>query len=159
MTCDDVLDLVMAIAGGDAEVTPDLRAHVETCPTCASALASARRIELSLSAREAPLAPVTFTAAVSARIRRERWRSEQQVDRLFNVAIAAAILLVIGGAVAMFNVGSIMSAATGAWSVLSVFSGQVAAQALPVLATYAAAGALLVSVLGMWWWAERRLSL
>lgn len=159
MTCDDVIDLVEAIAGGDAEVTPDLRAHVETCPTCAAALASARRIELALSAREAPLAPVTFTAAVSGRIRRERWRSEQQVDRLFNVAIAAAILLVIGGAVAMLNVRSVMIAATGAWSVLSVFSGEVAAQALPVLATYAAAGALLVSVLGMWWWAERRLSL
>ena len=99
------------------------------------------------------------TSRPARRIRRERWRSEQQVDRLFNVASAAAILLVIGGAVAMLNVQSIMTAATGAWSVLSVFNSQVAAQALPVLATYAAAGALLVSVVGMWWWAERRLSL
>ena len=52
-----------------------------------------------------------------------------------------------------------MTAAAGAWSVLSVFTGQVASEAVPLVATYAAAGALLVSVLAMWWWAERRLSL
>jgi len=159
MTCHQVLELVDAIAGGDAEVTPDLRAHVETCPTCAAALASARRIELALSAREAPSAPATFTASVIGRIRRERWRSEQQVDRLFNVAIAAALLLVLGGVGALLNVGSVISAAAGAWSVLSVFSDQVARDAVPLVATYTAAGGLLVSVLGMWWWAERRLSL
>ena len=159
MTCRDVLDLVDTIAAGDAEASPDLRAHVETCPRCAAALASARRIELALSARAAPAAPSAFTAAVIARIRRERWRSEQQVDRLFNVAIAAAIVLVIGGAVAILNVRSVMSIAGGAWSLISLFSGQVAVQAVPVVTTYAAAAGLLVSVLGMWWWADRRMSL
>ena len=159
MTCDDVIDLVDAIAGGDAEVTPDVRAHVETCPRCAAALASARRIELALSAREGPAAPATFTAAVSARIRRERWSAEQQVDRLFNLAIAAAIVLVIGGAVAMLNVGAVISLAAGAWSLVSLFGGQVAVRAETVVTTYVAAAALLVSVMAMWWWAERRLSM
>jgi anti-sigma factor RsiW len=158
MTCHDVLDLVDAIASGD-DVAPELRAHIETCPGCAAALASARRLELALSAREAPEAPATFTAAVSARIRGERWRSEQQVDRLFNLAIAAAILLVVGGSVAIFNVQSVMTVAAGAWSLVSVVTGQAAAQAQPLVATYAAAAGLLVSVMGMWWWAERRLSL
>jgi anti-sigma factor RsiW len=152
MTCHDVLDLVDAIAGGDADVAPDVRAHLETCPGCAAALAAARRIELALSAGEAPLAPATFTAAVIARIRRERWRSEQQVDRLFNVAIAAAILLVIGGALALFNLAS------GTWMLVSALGGEAALQAQPLLVTYAAAAGLLMSALGMWWWAERRLS-
>ncbi|HEX2458289.1 MAG TPA: hypothetical protein VHI99_31630 [Vicinamibacterales bacterium] len=158
MTCHDVLDLVDAIAGGDADVAPDVRAHLETCPGCAAALAAARRIELALSAGEAPLAPATFTAAVIARIRRERWRSEQQVDRLFNVAIAAAILLVIGGALALLNVGSVMNLASGTWMLVSALGGEAALQAQPLLVTYAAAAGLLMSALGMWWWAERRLS-
>ena len=159
MTCHDVLDLVDAIAGGDAEVTPDVRTHVETCPRCAAALASARRIERALSAREAPAAPATFSASVSARIRRERWSAEQQVDRLFNLAIAAAILLVIGGAVAMLNVSAVISLATAAWSLLSFFGGHVAVRAETVVTTYVAAAGLLVSMMAMWWWAERRLSM
>jgi hypothetical protein len=52
-----------------------------------------------------------------------------------------------------------MTVAAGTWSLVSVVTGQAAAQAQPVVATYAAAAGLLVSVMGMWWWAERRLSL
>ena len=37
------------------------------------------------------------------RIRRERWRSEQHVDRLFNVAIVVAVFVVVGGIAAMLN--------------------------------------------------------
>jgi len=159
MTCHDVLDLVDAIAGGDAEVTPAVRAHVETCPRCAAALASARGIELALAARAAPAAPATFTAAVSARIRRERWSAEQQVDRLFNLAIVAAILLVIGGTLAVVNVGTVINLAAGAWSLVSLFGAQAAGRAETVVTTYVAAAGLLVSALGTWWWAERRLSM
>src|SRR5262245_19699617 len=133
MTCDDVLDLVDAIAGGD-EAPPELRAHIETCPRCAAALASARRLELTLSTREAPPAPPAFTSAGIARIRRERWRLEQRVDRLFNVAIAAAILLVIGGVVAILNVQSAIAVAAAVWSLASVLTGQAAMQAQPVVA-------------------------
>ena len=158
MTCHDALDLVDAVAAGD-EASPEFRAHVETCPRCSAALASARRLELALSTRDLPVAPPTFTSAVIARIRRERWRSEQQVDRLFNVAIAAAIFLVIGGVAAILNVQSVMAVAAGAWSLVRVFTGQAGLQAQPVVTTYAAAAGLLVSVMGMWWWAERRLSL
>ena len=35
MTCDDVLEIVEAIAAGDVEVDSALRAHLETCPRCA----------------------------------------------------------------------------------------------------------------------------
>jgi len=148
MTCEDVLDLVEPIAAGDEPVSDAVRRHLETCPSCAAALAGARRVEGALARREAPLAPAQFVSAVQQAVRRERWRSEQQVDRVFNLAIAVAVLLVIGGLAAVLNVGSVLSIAGGAW-------GVVASVAVPTLNTYVAAAALLVSALGMWWWAEK----
>ena len=107
VTCSDVLHLVEAVAAGDLEVDDRLRAHLETCPSCASALASARRLEAALQARPSPPAPAQFTTAVLAKIRHERWRSEERVDRIFNVAIAAAVLLVVGSVLALTNVDGV----------------------------------------------------
>ncbi len=53
---------------------------------------------------EIPPAPAAFTAAVLQRIRRDHWQSEQNVDRLFNLAMVAAVLLVVGGVAALLNV-------------------------------------------------------
>ena len=40
-------------------------------------------------------APAAFASMVVARVRNERWRSEQHVDRVFNVEIAVAVLLIV----------------------------------------------------------------
>jgi anti-sigma factor RsiW len=159
MTCRDLRDLIEPIAAGDVEPDAAARAHLESCPRCAAALAAARRIEAVLATTEKPSAPAHFTPVVLARIRRERWQSEQHVDRLFNVAIAAAIVLVVGGAAALFNLSGVLAGAAFVWSVLSAATSQGVAQAAPLAGTYVAAACLLVSALGMWWWAERRLSL
>ena len=157
MTCRELIEIVEPIAAGDLPVSEAARSHLESCPRCASALASARRIEAALHAREAPPAPARFTPAVIARIRRERWRAEQQVDRLFNLAIVVAFVLVGGGTVALMNLSGVAAAAGAAWAVLAGSSGQVMHQATSVLGTYIAGAGLLISALGMWWWAERRL--
>ena len=159
LTCDDVLPLVEPIAAGDLEVDPQAREHFESCPRCASALASARRIEAALSARPAPVAPARFTNAVLLRIRRERWQSEQHVDRLFNLAIVIAVLLIAGGMTAIFNVDALLSGAAATWRVLAMVSGEAVTKAVPSLATYVASAGLFASALVTWWWAERRLSL
>jgi anti-sigma factor RsiW len=159
MTCKDALDLVEPVAGGDLVAQSDLRAHLETCPRCAGALASARRLEAMLAAREAPEAPVRFTAAVLQRIRRERWRSEQQVDRLFNVAIAVSLLLIGGGIFALMNLSGVLTAAGGTWTAVLALTAQVAEDAAPAINTYIAGVFLLITALAMWWWAERTLSL
>jgi anti-sigma factor RsiW len=159
MTCRESVALVEAIAAGDLDVEEHVRAHFETCPGCAAALASARRLELALRARLAPPAPERFTSAVLGRIRGERWRSEQKVDRIFNVAIALASLLVVIGLAALANVGAALSAAGWVWGTAAEVSGQLLQQAASTLVTYVAAAALLMSTLAMWWWAERRLSL
>ena len=159
MTCSETRHLVEAIAAEDLEVADAVREHFETCPSCAAALASARRVEAALRARPAPVAPPEFTAGVTARIRRERWQSEQHVDRIFNVAIAVAILLVVGGIATLTNVGAVLGLAGSIAGLIARTAGQTAQQAAPTLLTYIAAVGLLMSTLGMWWWAERRLSL
>ena|SRR5215212_2213307 len=158
MTCSDVLDLVEPIAAGDLAADAAVRAHLESCPTCASALASARRLEALLAARPVPAAPPRFAQLVLQRIRRERWRSEQSVDRLFNIAVAAALVLIVGGIFALMNLSGVIAAAAGTWTAVATIGTQAAREAVPTLNTYVAGLFLLVSALGMWWWAERKLT-
>ena len=159
MTCSDALHLVEAIAAGDLEVDDHVRSHFETCPRCASVLASARRLEAVLLAQPKVQPPPRFTQTVLGRIRHERWRSEERVDRVFNVAIVAAVLLVLGSIVALANVDAVLGAAGSLWGLLAAAGGEVVQAAAPVVLTYIAAAGLLMSALGMWWWADRRLSL
>jgi anti-sigma factor RsiW len=159
VTCRDVVHLVEAIAAGDLDVAADVRSHLETCPLCASALASARRIELALQARPAPAAPERFASDVLTRIRNDRWQSEQRVDRIFNVAIALSLLLVVGSIAALTNIGGVIGIAGWVWGAIAQVSGQAAQDARPGIVTYIAAAGLLMSALLMWWWAERRLTL
>jgi anti-sigma factor RsiW len=159
MTCRDVQHLVEAIAAGDLEVDEAVRSHFETCPRCAAALASARRIELTLQGWPAPDAPARFSAAVLSRIRNDRWRIEQRVDRIFNVTIAASLVLIVVGVGALANVGVVLGAAAWIWGAFAMMSGDLAQQTAPRMASYIGACGLLMSALIMWWWADRRLSL
>ena len=159
MTCKELTEFIEPIAAGDLEPDAGMRAHFETCPRCASALASARRLEAALAGQEAPQAPARFASLVLQRVRRERWRMEQNVDRLFNLAIVAALLIVAAGVLALMNLSGVIASASEAWTLLSSVSATVARAAVPSMDTYIAAGGLLATALGMWWWAERRLSL
>ena len=157
MDCAKVLELIEPMAAGDLLPDDEVREHLQSCPRCAGALASARRVEALITAMEIPPAPAAFASAVLQRIRREKWRSEQNVDRLFNVAIAAAVLFVAGGVAALFNVEGVLSFTASAWVLLKEGSRETVRTAAPTVVTYMAALGLLASALGMWWWAERRL--
>ena len=156
MLCKDALELVEPIAAGDIQLSDAARAHFESCPRCAGALASARRVEMLLMAVETPAAPAAFTQSVMQRLRRERWRSEQHVDRLFNVAIVVAVCVMVGGIAAMLNLNALLSVTGTAWTVTKTGLRDIVRDAAPTLATYVAAGGLLGSAVIMWWWAERR---
>ena len=157
MTCREVEDLVEAVAAGDLSADAAFRAHVETCVTCAAALASAVAIEAALAARPAPAAPVRFDRAVAARIRHERWRAEQQVDRAFNAFVIVGVLAMAAGALALFNLASVAAAiATAAGTLSTALSQPVsrsAEQALPLWA-YGLGCALLGTSVLVWRWAE-----
>lgn len=159
MTCQDVLNRIEALAAGDEAATPEVRAHLEGCLSCAAALATARHIEDALASRPAPPAPARFTTAVVARVHQERWRSEEHVDRLFNVALVVGVLLVIGGVAALFNVNALASGVAGGLTLLNRATGELIVRAAPAFRTYVIAVAFLATALLVWWWAERRLSL
>ena len=73
--------------------------------------------------------------------------------------MVAALVIVAGGVFALMNVSGVVAAASETLAVIATVRGEVARQAAPSVNTYIAAGGLLASALGMWWWAERRLSL
>jgi anti-sigma factor RsiW len=155
MFCDEALDAIEPIAAGD--VTPDGRIaeHLASCPNCAAALTRARQLERSLRARPAPAAPPQFTTRTLARLRRARWRSDQFLDAGFNVAIVAVVVAVVGGVWMLLHRSGLDAVSNDAVDLFG--SGLVAfvRRVAPSLPLYVGAGALLVSALGIWWWAER----
>ena len=154
MTCRDVLERVESFAAEEERPDAAARAHLESCPRCAAALADARRIEAFLTAWPAPEAPARFTASVEHRIRRLHWQAEQRVDLLFNGAIGIALLLVVVGVAGMFNVDLVVAAAGTVSEALRLAGTAAMQRAAPSIATYVAAIGLLASALGMWWWTE-----
>ena len=155
MFCDEALDTVEAIAAGD--LTPDGRvaSHLATCPNCAHALEAARQLEASLQRRAAPAAPAEFTSRTLARIRRARWRSDQFLDVGFNVAIGLVVVSVVAGVWMVLHRTGIVSVSGDAVDVFGSGFVALARRVAPALPLYAGAAALLVSALGIWWWAER----
>src|ERR671931_2323346 len=103
MFCDEALDVVEAVAGGDLAPPGRIADHLATCPNCAAALDSARRLERLLQSRPAPRPPANFTARTLTRIRRARWRGDQFLDLGFNVALASIVAAIVGGIWMLLN--------------------------------------------------------
>ena len=97
MFCDEVLEVVEAIAAGDVTADARVMVHMQSCAGCAAALATARRVDDLLKARTAPAAPPQFTTRIMSRIRRDRWRRDQFLDLGFNLVVGVVLLLVLGG--------------------------------------------------------------
>jgi anti-sigma factor RsiW len=155
MFCDEALDAIEPIAAGDLTPEGRIAEHVATCPNCAAALARARHVEQMLRQRPAPKAPAQFTAHTLGRVRRARWRSDQVLDVGFNLAIG---LIVVGVIVAVWllahrsGLASVSNDAAGLFTTGLMTAAQHVAPAVPL---YAGATALVLTALGIWWWAER----
>jgi anti-sigma factor RsiW len=159
MTCRDVDGLIEALAVEEAEEHAAVQAHLAACPGCAGAFALARRIDALLRVRQAPEPPQAFTAQVVSRLRRERWRSEQRLDRAFNVLVVSAAALVAIGLWMLLNVSGMAGVTSEVSRVLGA-GFDVARQRLsPMLPTYMGATLLLFTAVILWWWAERSRSL
>lgn len=157
-TCSALLDLIEPIAAGEVDVSEEVRAHLETCPRCASAVASARRIEAALASRDAPPAPPGFTASVVARVRREQWHADQRLDRAFNLVILACAAGLAASVSALLNVEVVLAAASAFWNVAAdITTGRNPAPG-PSLVTWVGAAAFIGFALGLWWWTEQRFS-
>jgi predicted anti-sigma-YlaC factor YlaD len=155
MFCDQVVELVEAIAAGELVPDEGIERHLASCAHCAAALASARRVEQLLRTRAVAVPPAQFTTRTLTRIRRDRWRREQVFDAGFNLAIG-----IVGGGVvlAIWMIMDLSGLSAIGRDVMNLFGTQVMAvgrQMAPSLSLYAGAAALVASALGIWWWAER----
>jgi anti-sigma factor RsiW len=158
--CDHVLELVEPLAAGEMSADSQVAAHLDTCAGCRAALGAAREIDRLLRARPAPAAPRDFTARVLARVRRERWRSEQRIDLVFNVVLAVVLLAAALGAwlvvsrLGMVSVAGVSAGAQGAADLIQTGLVTLARRTVPALPLYLLAAGILASALGLWWWAE-----
>ena len=155
MFCDEALDAVEAIATG--ELTPEGRIaeHLDSCPNCAAALESARRVDGMLRQRAAPKAPAQFTTRTLSRVRRARWRTDQFLDAAFNLGLGAVGLAIAGGIWMVLHRTGLTAVGNDAVDLLGRGLVTFMHRVGPSLPLYAGATALLVTALGIWWWAER----
>lgn len=155
MFCDELLELIDAIASGD--VTPDsrMRAHLSSCGGCAAALDDARSVDALLRARPVPPPPPQFTARIMGRIRRDRWRRDQFLDVGFNVVVGLIVFGMLAVVWTVLSQSGLGSMSRDAFGILNAAAASVVRRIAPSLPVYAAAAALLATALGVWWWAER----
>lgn len=159
MTCDDVQNAIELIAAG--ELTPDAAtsSHLATCAPCASALEAARRLDALLRQRPIPAPPAQFTARTMAGIRRARWRNEQMIDWGFNAVLALVAVAIAAGIWIVVSRSGFTLVGNDALQLFNAGMRTFAQRVSPSLPIYALATALLVTALGIWWWAERDASI
>ena len=159
MSCTDLDDLIEAIAARELEPDGDMRAHLATCLTCARALALARQIDGVLARQAVPNPSPGFTPALMARLRRERWQSEQYLDLAFNVAIALAVAAGVGGLWMVLTASGLAALSADLTRLFIATSGAVLTSMAPAVPVYALAAAVFVSGIAIWWWAEHGLEI
>ncbi len=153
MRCDEVNLLIDALAAG-AEPDADTTSHIAGCVRCSTALANAAVVERALRDFPAPVVPAGFTNGVMARVRRDRWRSEQVLDWTFNIAVSIGILLIVVGLVGVAWVGGFVSIGDDLIAVLFEQSPILLTRITGEMQTIVMAGLLLTMALGLWWWVE-----
>lgn len=151
--CVELDRLIESIAGGDIDPGPAQAAHLARCRRCASALALARQLDRAL-ALPPPHAPPGFPSSVQRRLRGEWWKAERHLDRWFNIAIAAGLTLIAGGFYLLLNVSGLGVVLADVSALLLAGGRPVLERATSQLPLYGGAGALLLTALGVWWWAE-----
>jgi len=155
MTCDDVLNAVEPIAAGERQPDAWMAAHLSTCVSCASALEAARRLDAMLRQRLVPAPPPQFTTRTMARIRRARWQNEQVIDWAFNAGLALIALATAAGIWIIISRSGFTLVGNDALQLFGAGMRTFVQRVSPSLPLYALATLLLVTALGIWWWAER----
>ena len=155
MFCDEALEVVERIAAGDLIADGRIAEHLNSCPDCAGALESAKRVERLLRQRPVPRVSAQFTTSTLGKVRRERWRSDQWLDAGFNLGIVAIVVAMFSALWMFLNRSGLAVVSNDAVSLLGTGLTAFTSRVAPALPLYGAATALLATALGIWWWAER----
>lgn len=155
MNCESVVNAVDLIASGDIRPDESMAAHLTTCRSCASALEAARRLDALLRQRPVAAPPAQFTARTMARIRRVRWRNEQMIDWIFNAVLVLVVLAIASGVWMVFSRSGFSFVGSDALQLFGAGMRTFVQRVSPSLPVYALASAMLITALGIWWWAER----
>jgi len=152
--CDDLENLIEAIADDSLPLPAEDAAHVASCALCTARIERARSIESLLSVREVAPLPAAFTQAVMARVIQERWKAERAVDLGFNLAIAAGILVIVtAGAGLAWSLG-MLSVTIDLDAIVRALDAGATGRLLSQVQTVAMSAVLLTMALFLWWWAE-----
>ena len=159
MRCEEVSDLIEPWAAG--ELTPPAEAvtHMNGCPRCAVQLALARQLDRLLARRQDLSAPPQFSQDVLRRARRDWWRAEERLDRWFNAALVAGLLLVAAGIWLLFDLSGLVTVTSDVSMLIGTAASALVRQIDQSLPVYAGVTALLMTVLLVWQWTDGDLSL
>lgn len=155
MRCEGADRLIEAFVSGDEIANDEFVRHVESCQRCTAAIEMARTVDRLLATPPPTLPPSGFSRSVVERLRADRWRAERTLDLGFNLAIAAGLLVVIGGVWLLLNVSGLNAVTQDVARIFADGMTSVAARVVTGLPTYSAAAGLVMTALGVWWWAER----
>ncbi len=155
MRCEDVQDLIDALAAGDMTPDVEVTAHLQACTRCSTGLTRARQIDQALRAMPLPQVPDAFTATLLARGRSIRWKSEQRFDWWFNLAMATAFGSIAAGIWALLHLTGLAAVTVGTANFIGRSVPDLFEQAKPEITLYLTATALVAGALGVWWWFER----
>ncbi|MGH9176679.1 MAG: hypothetical protein ACRD1H_20080 [Vicinamibacterales bacterium] len=153
MSCHDANPFLEAVVGGES-VPEAVRAHVEGCPHCAARLRLAERIERTLATRPVTAPPATFTTAVVARVRRQRWRAEQMLDWGFNIFVAVGVAFIVLGVAGVVWASGLVVVSRDVFAVIGAATEMALTGVARQAQTFLMAAVLLTLTLGVWWWVE-----
>lgn len=154
MRCEDIDPIVEELADGSLPAGAERDAHIASCARCSARLANARAIHALLVSREVATPPAGFTAAVMARVVRERWQTERAIDLGFNLAVAAGVLVLISGGIGLAWSAGFFRFTVDVQPILVALTTPMANRVVSQLQTVVMAAAILTTALGLWWWAE-----
>jgi len=154
MTCDEVAEVIDALAAGEVTPSADMSAHLSSCAACGESLQTARAIDGLLRSRSVPAPPAQFTSRVVNRIHRATWRREQIVDGIFNAAMIAAAMIVVSGVGIALGRSGVSLLSRDAVQMFDAGLRAAAQKVAPSLPLYAGAAGLIAVALGLWWWAS-----
>ena len=153
MSCLEDNPFLEAVAVG--ETVPDqVRAHVDDCLNCKARLQLAERIDRTLAARPVAAPPESFSTAIVARVRRERWRSEQVLDWGFNIFVTIGVGLIVVGVAGVVWASGLVVVSRDVFAALTAGTEMALTGVASQARTFMLAALLLTLTLGVWWWVE-----